>query len=109
MAFISFWDLLENLYKFYIPYPASCDFSKSKDVVLAFISWSTSACFCFLFLMGCYSSIPISDVSAQGPKLVLTTAVAHWVLERSCPEAHSSKINSVHLGLRRVTEDTFGS
>ncbi|CAK9068655.1 unnamed protein product [Durusdinium trenchii] len=56
------------------------------DVVLAFISWSTSACFCFLFLMGCYSSIPISDVSAQGPKLVLTTAVAHWVLERSCPE-----------------------
>ena len=55
------------------------------DIVLGLICWMTAACFCFLFLTGCCGRLPISDVSSQGDKVVITTSIAHHFLKRAHP------------------------
>ena len=54
-------------------------------IVLGLICCMTSACFCFLFLTGCFGRFPISDVSSQGDKVVITTSIAHHFLKRAHP------------------------
>ena len=58
---------------------------EAMDIVLGLICWMTSACFCFLFLTGCFGRFPISDVSSQGDKVVITTSIAHYFLKRAHP------------------------
>lgn len=58
---------------------------RAMDIVFALVCWLVSACFYFLLLTGFSGRIPISDVSAQGQKLVVTTSMAHFLLERACP------------------------
>ena len=57
----------------------------TMDIVLGLICWMTAACFCFLFLTGCFGRLPISDVSSQGDKMVITTSIAHHFLKRAHP------------------------
>lgn len=57
----------------------------TMDIVFALVCSITSACFVFLCWTGFYGRIPISDVSPQGPKIVLTTWTAHFLLKRACP------------------------
>ena len=56
----------------------------AMDVVFAVIFWSACSCLCFLFLVGVSGRIPISDVSAQGKKVVVTTSMAHFLRKRAC-------------------------
>ena len=58
---------------------------EAMDIVLGLICWMTAACFCFLFLTGCFGCLPISDVSSQGDKVVITTSIAHHFLKRAHP------------------------
>lgn len=51
------------------------------DVVLAVISWMTSACFTFLCLIGLRGRLPIADISEQGQKHVVTSSLPHFVLK----------------------------
>lgn len=56
------------------------------DVVLGLIFLSTCSCFSFLSLTGFSGRIPISDVSAQGQKVVVTTSTAHGLHKWACPK-----------------------
>eukprot|EP00438_Fugacium_kawagutii_P017000 Skav232630 [mRNA] locus=scaffold12:172875:181436:+ [translate_table: standard] len=58
----------------------------AMDVVLGLIFWITWSCLCFLSLVGFSGRIPISDVSAQGKKVVVTTSMAHFLRKRACPK-----------------------
>ena len=58
---------------------------EAMDIVLGLICCMTAACFCFLFLTGCFGRLPISDVSSQGDKVVITTSIAHHFLKRAHP------------------------
>ena len=58
---------------------------EAMDIVLGLICWMTAACFCFLSLTGCFGRLPISDVSSQGDKVVITTSIAHYFLKRAHP------------------------
>ena len=58
----------------------------AMDVVFAVIFWSACSCLCFLLLVGVSGRIPISDVSAQGKKVVVTTSMAHFLRKRACPK-----------------------
>lgn len=51
------------------------------DVVLAVISWMTSACFTFFCLIGLCGRLPIADISEQGQKHVVTSSLPHFVLK----------------------------
>ena len=59
----------------------------AMHIVFALISWATSACLALLFLTGCFSRLPIADVSAQGQKVVLTTSMPHYHLKWACTVA----------------------
>ncbi|CAK9100562.1 unnamed protein product [Durusdinium trenchii] len=58
----------------------------AMDVVLGLIFLSTCSCFSFLSLTGFSGRIPISDVSAQGQKVVVTTSTAHGLHKWACPK-----------------------
>ena len=58
---------------------------EAMDIVLGLICWMTAACFCFLSLTSCFGRLPISDVSSQGDKVVITTSIAHHFLKRAHP------------------------
>ena len=53
------------------------------DIVLGIICYS--ACFGLLVLTGFRGSVPISDISSQGEKIVITTSIAHYFLKRAHP------------------------
>lgn len=55
------------------------------DIVFALIALITSTCLGVLVFTGLLGRIPIADVSARGEKIVVTTSVAHFLLERACP------------------------
>ena len=55
------------------------------DLVFALIALITSTCLGVLVFTGLLGRIPIADVSARGEKIVVTTSVAHFLLERACP------------------------
>ena len=59
------------------------------EVVLAVISFFSSVCFGFLCLMGYAGRVPIADVSSQGDKVVMTTALSHHLLKRPCSATFS--------------------
>ena len=59
----------------------------AMHIVFALISWATSACIVLLVLIGCFSRLPIADVSAQGQKVVVTTSMPHYLLKWACPVA----------------------
>ena len=63
----------------------SCQIDE-MDVVLAVISTVTSACFCFLCLIGLHGRVAVADLSAQGQKLVITTSISHFLLKQSFAE-----------------------
>ncbi|CAK9117949.1 unnamed protein product [Durusdinium trenchii] len=56
----------------------------AMDMVFALILWMTLASLCFLLFTGFSGRIPISDLSAQGEKLLVTTSIAHFLLSRPC-------------------------
>ena len=58
---------------------------KTLDIVFGLVCWMTAACFSFLFLTGFFGRLPISDVSSQGDKMVITTSMAHLFLKRADP------------------------
>eukprot|EP00438_Fugacium_kawagutii_P022493 Skav229700 [mRNA] locus=scaffold3722:270437:278687:- [translate_table: standard] len=58
----------------------------SMEVLLAVALVFVSICFSFLCLSGFVGQLAIADVSAQGEKLVITTAVYHLLMKRSCVE-----------------------
>ena len=55
----------------------------AMDIVLGLVCWISCACFCFLLMTGCFGRLPISDISLQGEKLVVTTSMAHGLLKRA--------------------------
>lgn len=55
------------------------------DIILGVICWMTVACLCFLSLTGFFGYLPISDVSLQGEKSVITTSIHHYFLKGSHP------------------------
>eukprot|EP00435_Cladocopium_sp_Y103_P064154 s151_g25.t2 len=57
----------------------------TMDIVFGLICWMTAACFSFLFLTGFFGRLPISDVTLQGDKIVITTSMAHLFLKRADP------------------------
>lgn len=57
----------------------------TMDIVFALIALITSTCLGVLVFTGLLGRIPIADVSARGEKIVVTTSVAHFLLERACP------------------------
>ena len=50
------------------------------DYVFALVSWMAVACFTLFCLVGCYSKLPLQDLSLQGDKLVATTSLPHFFL-----------------------------
>eukprot|EP00435_Cladocopium_sp_Y103_P060611 s97_g22.t1 len=55
------------------------------DIGLGIICCITSACVGFLFLTSFFGRLPISDISLQGEKVVITTSIAHYFLKRAHP------------------------
>lgn len=56
------------------------------DYVFGFLCCTYSAWLLYgLYLIGSRGSVPISDISSQGEKVVITTTVAHYFLKRAHP------------------------
>eukprot|EP00438_Fugacium_kawagutii_P006455 Skav204519 [mRNA] locus=scaffold3201:315296:320710:+ [translate_table: standard] len=55
------------------------------DILVGLICWVSGATFCFLFVTCLSGNLPISDISSQGEKLVITTAMVHYILKRAQP------------------------
>ena len=55
------------------------------DIVWGLVCWLAAATFCFLSLTCLMGRLPISDISVQSEKLVITTAVAHYLLKQAHP------------------------
>ena len=70
---------------------------RSMEILLALICWVTSSCFCLLCWTGVLGRIPLSDLSAQGQKLVVTTSVAHFLLDWARPVVTFSGTGVPHL------------
>ena len=66
-----------------VPVPATLT---AKGFTAAGVAAGNTVCLCFLFLVGVSGRIPISDVSAQGKKVVVTTSMAHFLRKRACPK-----------------------
>ena len=56
------------------------------NVLLAVLFVVTAICMCFLCLLGWHGRTAIADLSSQGQKLVITTAIPHLLLKGSCPK-----------------------
>eukprot|EP00435_Cladocopium_sp_Y103_P063625 s183_g25.t1 len=56
------------------------------NIVFAVASVIASTSLCFLCLLGWRGQVALADVSSQGEKLVITTAISHFLLTGSCPD-----------------------
>ena len=63
----------------------------AMDLVFAALLWLSSSCFCSLISTGIFNRLPISDVSAQGQKFVVTASMGHFLLKWSRPSVFFSR------------------